>query len=565
MPRESRRARKPSSREPHLHERAVPQTGASAPPRMPVTTLVLWGLLGLALLYVSLGLWPILPLEGDETAIANGAAQLAQTPTLDRNELYRYHFQPLPYTVLASGARWLGIEPLTTLGVLTWLGFFSFFGFSIRFCSRLVGISFAAAGLVLLLFQETYTAAYYANTSMIAAGLLAPAALLRTRGTWRASLGAGLLAALAIMCRFDALLMLPVLAVIGLERNRAWLVRSALFAGSAVLALLVLMGLLGVSLASIRGEVTAHTTLCTMVGFALMNYLTLFNFFVGALAVVGLGVCLVRRDWTILTVSLLGLVPLVAAYGRSVTTPKYMLFAIPFVALAVAVALRWVAQLRNLRWRAVALLLVAVFYLQQYAWHLTGPSIQEQFTKPNEDICWTADAFRMRTAFAMAPWMWSNLKSYAAANLATCDRELRKYTAENPTGDIVANTTDYWLSNNALVYEMRQCGYSPAAAKPKFPEPETKGTRPTGLRQPFENRQGQTCQVIWLDPFLQPRAALEVFLVDQARSQPRPPQAGAPRPYTFFHFFWSIERSVSDIPARFERVDVDLRQAEPRK
>ena len=82
MPREPRKIRKVRLEGSGKPARAAAGNAASAGAtrRKQLHHVILWSVLGLLLLYLSIGIWPILPVEGDEMAIANGAAKLAYTP-----------------------------------------------------------------------------------------------------------------------------------------------------------------------------------------------------------------------------------------------------------------------------------------------------------------------------------------------------------------------------------------------------------------------------------------------------------------------------------------------------
>jgi hypothetical protein len=299
-----------------------------------------WLWLGIVLAYVAVGFFPWTAVEGDDIAIAAGALQLSLHGNLDHGFDYRYDFQAGTYLAAAALDRLLGMPPLAGLGLLTLIGFAAFFTFATAFVARETKLPFPLAGLVLLLFQETYVSAYYANSSMIAAGLLLAAVFLGLRRSVGCLLVAAVLFSLAILARFDAAVMAPVFLVVFFGRDRASLARVLLFFVASAAAFFVLSLLFGVSIPRIWQEGSGHLREFVSLRRTAMNYLTLVSGVGCLLWLIGLRAALAERNGRVILMSFAGWLPLVAVYGVTVTTPKYLLYAVPFFTLLVAYGLK---------------------------------------------------------------------------------------------------------------------------------------------------------------------------------------------------------------------------------
>ena len=405
------------------------------------------------LAYVGLGWFPWTPVEGDDIAIAAGALHLSLDGNLDHGFGYRYDTQPATYLLVAGLHKALDVPPVTGFALGTLAGFAAFFGFGTWLVARQTQVPAPLSALALLLFQESYVSAYYANSSMMAAGFLFAAVFLAFGKSTRSVLAAGGLFATAVLARFDAILMAPVFVIVLFDRERDCWRRMALFALASACVFLLLAYAGGVSIARIWEESAGHARRFVSLERTLMNYLTLVSGVGCLLWVVGLRAVVNGRSWRLLLMSFAGWVPLVAAYGLTVTTPKYLLYGIPFFTLLVACGLKEVLagtsrSAHRLRWLCVGLFAV------QY---ILGPfSVASWALGRNVVVVGTHDGLRRLDAVGYVPLMWLRTKLDYHHGLADAERILS--AACDGTNHGLALTGD-WFSSKWVAYQLLRAGY----------------------------------------------------------------------------------------------------------
>jgi hypothetical protein len=450
-----------------------------------------WLLLVVVLSYVGVGFFPWTAVEGDDIAIAAGATQLSLHGDLAHGFDYRYDPQAATYWLVAGLNRLLGIPALTGFGLVTLAGFAAFFGFSTWLVASQTKVPFPLAGLALLLFQEIYVSAYYANSSMVAAGFLMASVFLasrrpaarsgrdlgisgsrdfagrladprsRTRKSRNPQIpkslpriaAAGVLFALAGAARFDAVLMAPALLVLLWGRKRASRVRLVRL-GIVAVAAFCLLALLGsVSLRRIWQEGSGHVERFTSFKNTLVNYATLTSGAGCLLALLGLRAALEERKWQLIGTSLAGCIPLIAVYGTAVTTPRYLLYALPFFTLLVAYGLKWVLTTPSrpagwLRWTCLSL--VALQYV-------VGPlTLAGWVYGRNLTVVGTHDGLRRLDAIGYLPVMWLRTKCRYWRALGEARRVLLEACGAERRGLVL---TDDWFSSKWTAYQLLRAGY----------------------------------------------------------------------------------------------------------
>jgi hypothetical protein len=142
-----------------------------------------WPAFVLAMAWVAVGIFPCAPVEGDDMAISVGAHEMAEHGSTEL--AYRYDAQPGIYALTALG-RLLGLPTHGAFCLLTAASFVAFVLLSALFVARVTGLAVPLCGVLLLLFQETWTSAYFANSNMPSAALIAGSLLVASRGTGRA-------------------------------------------------------------------------------------------------------------------------------------------------------------------------------------------------------------------------------------------------------------------------------------------------------------------------------------------------------------------------------------------
>lgn len=453
-----------------------------------------WLLLGfgLFLAYTTFGMLPIEPLEGDGLGIANGAHQLA-TVGLDNTTLaYRYPVQSGTYAVVALLHQIAGVNTYVLLALISAFAALLLVLASAALLHRITGFPVGACGLVLLLFQEAYTTGYYGNSTVVA-GFLVIAALWNAapaRGLPRLLLS-GLLLGLGIWMRFDAVLVAPALLLLVHRGNwRQTITRTALVAGVTVVVALAALTLSGSSLQNILNSVGGHRELVSGSGGSLMllennDLRSHVTFFTGlVLLLIGLGCfhLLRTRQWQTLGTICLGTLPLYAAYTGAITTPKYLVYLLPFFACLALYAAPELAALYA-RHRTLAGLLLAglcLLFVMQYVvgWEFSS-SARPNLRKPTptlvrlfsmttplpriERVTWaigagssatTGDGRRLLSGVLFAPIFQHHLKQQDNAEIA----KLRRYLAGNG-GDYRILTTEYY-SYQLVLHLLLAQGYA---------------------------------------------------------------------------------------------------------
>jgi hypothetical protein len=428
-------------------------------------------------LHWAIGVWPFTPVEGDDQGVVNTLEAWSSTPRLLPRVAYPYAIQPGTYLVLR------GLNGLSSLGWLQLYAAMSAAGavwFVVASTFILVPLTRLRptwVALSLLTAQELGAAAYYANTSAIAGAVVLSGLLIGMRRPSPAGgVIAGAVIAFGAWLRLDALL--PTLAFLPLlvASHVLWRRAFVCTAFAAVVALLLLVALLAVSgltpcdswmVYQTRTAGTDWSPLLTRGWLALSSTMGL-----GSAA--GLILWLVRRQWALLVVTILGSLPSIAVYGRSLTTPKYLYYAIPFLALpalwtiaAIASARHGVIRCVKFAWLAVLALEVFTglrtsnerfrrfdpgeFWLQVVSRPWRGKTLQ--WGLGDGEVIPTDDGPRLRGGLWYAPAMWHREKSAAQAELILLDKQLN----DPRTKRVIVSTylsqqvVEGWLQRHAFV------------------------------------------------------------------------------------------------------------------
>jgi hypothetical protein len=395
----------------------------------------------------SVGVFPIVPVEGDEQGVLFGVeALLHPDPALERLR-YLYEVQPGSYRLLATLAHVSGARPEIVFGLATAAGAVAFALAGAALLRTLFGWPFAWLLVVLGACQEVATAGWYSNTSALAGWAALCAVMVGTGEKNFRWLWGGLLLGLAGWLRADSLLVAPACLGLAYWRGRSWrpaLVRTFALAGVTLASMVLLYRLSGLSpLAGFhtyvgRGFDLSGARILFRVPFHLLSPL------LAGAALLGCLLLLWRREFALALVAISGSAASLAAYGTSLTTPKYFYYLVPF---ALVPALYLIGTLRLVLprlppWpRRLAILTAAVAILADGALGLRTLSTEQQrFTAlptwatlartatatgqlslvlgPGDAII-NADGFRLRTGQWFAPFSWHREKQRDAAALAS--------------------------------------------------------------------------------------------------------------------------------------------------
>jgi hypothetical protein len=412
-----------------------------------------WILLLVVVADLARGILPFAPVEGDEQACLNGLEIWSRHPALFPGAAYLYEIQPGSYQIIAQLQRWTGADYIVLFGVCTVLGATIFIALSSLILTRVTLLPIGWCALIALCGQELVTAAYYLNTSALAgAFVMGGIALTMSRrplwSLWLASL------ALAIggWLRLDALLITP--AVLGLKLYTGLDGRRALRQTAAIstITLVILLGLLTLAHTSLSAAwinlrargISGEWQPLIIKGPLVLSYVLFLTSFAG----VALLVC--RRQWHLLSVVVLGVVPSIFIYGRHFTTTKYLYYAAPFLLLPGLWLLRESLTLpTNRRWigRLAFGTLIFAGLIESCIGLQTSSAAYRRFDpaalsvtfasgKRGEktwawglgegEIIPTDDAFRMRGALAFAPEVWHRQKVQILGEVHRLDVELSR-------------------------------------------------------------------------------------------------------------------------------------------
>ena len=402
-----------------------------------------WCLMLLLLGGWSYGVWPITPVEGDDQGVIFGVeSMLHRGDAFLHSARYLYEVQPGSYHLLASLTRFTGSPTETVFGVATMIGAVTFAMAGAWLLQILFAWPFAWLLVALLWCQEVTAAACYSNTSALAGGLALGAVALAHRPGTLGWLGAGLGLALAGWLRADSLLVAPACLGLAYWRDRRWrpaLTRTAAIALTATGAVLLLYRLSGTSVLDGAGSYAGR-------GYLLSSWRTLCESPVQLLSpVLALGgitgslLLVWRKEYALGLVMLGGILPSVAAYGASLTTPKYFYYLVPFALVPAVYLLDTLRPVMQRRPLAAAGMLGALLLGDGLLGVRTLDPTQRYFTTaptwatlsqiefhgrtfalvagPGELII-NADGFRLRTGQFFAPWCWHREKMRVRTDLA---------------------------------------------------------------------------------------------------------------------------------------------------
>jgi hypothetical protein len=426
------------------------------------------------LTWATIGVWPIVPTEGDDAAIAAGAALIREGGSPRHPLLYRYDVQPATYWVTAIISRGLWLPAIQALGVLTIVSTFALIVLSAQWSAQATRISFSVALLITLLCQEASTTAYFGNSTVPAAALGTLGLVLLQAGTtsrrlknhhhsvkagWDTKvvplLLAGLCFGIATLFRWDVVLLGPGALWLLWTRSKSSPSYIVACLGSWFAILLVGAWGLEVSVADVIGEGKAHLEHFGQWKQSLICWASWWSLPLFALTIVGLRELVVQKQKNELFLFVFGFVPSAIVYGWNLTTPKYLLYTLPFV---VRVACFGIRELlagdppRHRRFLLGGLTLVVL----QYPF---GPlSLASWLTGKNFTVAGTHDGPRRLDALWASPWMWQRMKKATSH----ADRE-----AITLLSGILQNTpqlvilTDDWFSSSWINLQLLEWGYLP--------------------------------------------------------------------------------------------------------
>lgn len=396
-------------------------------------------LLLLLVLHYSRGILPCVPVEGDEQGVINGVLALQRNREDVAQIAYLYAIQPGTYQLLRLVCSVGEVSPIIAFGVLSAVGAGAFVFASSFLLGRLVPCRPVFIALGFMGAQEMCAAAFYANSSALAAPFLMAALLLALKEpSWRNSLFMGCAIATAGWIRLDVLLISPVILPLLIHRSESLILgvkRTAVVAGIAGVLLLVLLGLSGVSPTDSWGTYSSRDGGTSFASLGRLWWVTTSPAWSLIILAGVLGLIINRKCW-LLSVIFLAAAPTFIVYGRSFTTTKYLYYAVPFTLIPGFWLINELSRSSRKRLYIGAYLIAAGIAVESLLgvrtssetlrrfdpgdWSLYCGLRVRLFPRPVQigwgegEILPTADGFRLRGACFHMPYVWSREKRRSA-------------------------------------------------------------------------------------------------------------------------------------------------------
>lgn len=383
-------------------------------------------------LVASRGLWPVMPVEGDDQGVLFGIEGMVSSSPERLARRYLFSIQPGSYDVLATAVRLTGASAQTAFATATAAGAALFAASGAWLLSAALSIPFVFALLAMLACQETVAAACYLNTSALAGGV-----------------------ALLSLVPFSRRSPLPLLLLGGAGLGFAgWLRGDALLVAPAALA----------TYASVPADTgTLRTTRDAV--------LTLLSPALLLAALAGTLWLALRKTWRLLALLAAGVVPTVLAYGHALATPKYLYYTIPFALVPALALLRFLFEGRR---RGTLPLLALAAATDAVAGVRVVPPEARYFSNSPAPVCQTfpfgsrrielvlgggdvipnEDGFRLRTGQLFAAETWHREKLHQRACLDAIRTAL-----EGPSDETVYFAG--WLPEQLAIRELFAAGFHP--------------------------------------------------------------------------------------------------------
>ncbi|MGI9264224.1 MAG: hypothetical protein ACR2QU_04810, partial [Gammaproteobacteria bacterium] len=302
----------------------------------------------------------------------NGVTYMFNSGAAIDNPLgYRFSQHPGTHVLLAVLHKLTGIDAHTLFLLMSALFASIFVVMSALLLRALTGCPFGLGGLIMLLFQESYSAAYYANSTVIAGAFcISGFYLLAARDSWRHHTIGALLFGLAVFMRLDVILLALVVApllyrgsthqaaiktiVVGSIAGSVW---AATYFGSGA-SIGDVMAAMGDKEQLFTYAQETHNTVISHVAY--FSVLTVF------LTVMGVASMVTQHKWHILAIIGFAIIPFYVLFPHGLGTSRYLFYFTPFFALPVAQAL-WNVRPRPASTWFVYASLIAVLFVGQYA------------------------------------------------------------------------------------------------------------------------------------------------------------------------------------------------------
>lgn len=405
------------------------------------------------LIYQSLAFFKIAPVESDGNGFANGSSIMLQSKWGNNWAAYSFASQSGTYAVINLLSRATGLKPLASFSILSSICSVIFVVVSSLLISKVISMDFSICGLGLLLFQESITGGYYANSNVIASIFIITSLYLVSinGGKLYEMIIIGVLIGIGAWIRFDSIMIAPAiifLLYLPLQFHFREIIKILLtifiFAFIVILSALYGSGSsISLMLANAAGHfgsepVGTQNLGIPMIGGAdIKSYLSYFSALLAFLILFGIIEIIKTKKWILLGFIVSGIVPFFLVYSGTITTPKYMYYLLPFWGLLAALGFsRVVLNRSKTLWGNTLLIVLALLSLQYIIGFRATFKSKPYINDPNPTLIKifslpltrgpissfsivvgpgsminTADGDRLSSGFLFAPIVWINNKN----------------------------------------------------------------------------------------------------------------------------------------------------------
>lgn len=406
--------------------------------------LILRILILIILVWISIGFFPVLNIEGDGALFSAGCERLyANGFRLPPDYFYQWDMQPLVGILVVAVKFILPVLSCEIIyNILTILFSLTYLFIAALFISRIIKIRWEYCFFIILLFPESYSISYYSNTTIFASVFVLLGFLFILKKPLNYYSIVFLI--FAPLFRVDVLAIYPVIFFIFLKDFN--LKNSVLFTAFYALSVIIFISLVFFLLKANPINTLKHYQLLVDVNEPSFNFESFFKinatfYTIGLiiLIVIGFIYLLVSRNYKLLFVILLPIVTFYYLYNdfTGIAT-KHLQYIIPFIGLSVAAALLRFQELTLQRKRIFAVFIFVVFLVQsfigvrfypnskpwiskEYAQLFPQPTCMELYSHQTKggklmfvigagQIIPTADELMLLSGNFFAPFFWHNIK-----------------------------------------------------------------------------------------------------------------------------------------------------------
>lgn len=426
--------------------------------------------------YFSLGIIPFAPYEEDSLGVIMGSKRIIETGIFTAHDLsYGFQMQPGTYFWIVILSKISGLSVLYCYSIVSAFFGISFLFLSILFLQKVTTLSFFVCGLILLLFQETYSAWYYCNSAVIAGAfmMLGFYFLLRHNSVYYLLL-AGVSLGVAAWSRADILIIYPVsLFLIMAKSWRERILKTTFLAIVTVIISWLLYFLSNLSFWSLISEMDAakntftlaynsKSTLGIFWSETIRSYIGFFSILIIFLVTSGIVTLVKKKLWNYLAVLLTPVLMFVMILKGNVTSSKHLYYLLPFLAIPILINFRYLKEFSKKTKKTFIFASFSLFVIQYILglqlFFNTNPYIGKDYASVSPVPTYlellkckiskspidsaklvigggmklaTADEMMLSSGILFSPIMWNNLKKQCNYNINGLKHFINSYTKDS--------------------------------------------------------------------------------------------------------------------------------------